>query len=89
MNELTCKYPHNPVITSPRYKGGRGLVITDEVNMNQEAISGEEVQSTIKKLKQYKCGGPDLTIVEIFKAMDRTSVEKSAVLCTNGGTRKR
>ena len=36
----------------------------------------EELRAAIKQLKQYKSGGPDLTTVEIFKAMSEEPREE-------------
>ena len=44
-------------------------VITGEVNIKLDNISEEEMNRAIKKLKMRKCGGPDGTSIEMFKAM--------------------
>ena len=45
-------------------------VITAEVTTEEGIITIEELDRAIKKLKQRKCGGPDGTSIELFKAMD-------------------
>ena len=44
--------------------------ITEPVDIKQGDIEEDERNRAIKKLKQRKCGGPDGTSIELFKAMD-------------------
>ena len=44
-------------------------VITEEVNIKLDNVTTEEMDRAIKKLKLRKCGGPDGTSIEMFKAM--------------------
>ena len=45
-------------------------VILAEVVMEEGEITMEELDRASRKLKQRKCGGPDGTSIEMFKAMD-------------------
>ena len=47
------------------------MIIRNPVEMEIGRITKEETTAAIKKLKNYKCGGPDETTMELFKALQR------------------
>ena len=51
------------------------MVITQTAPIKITDIEIEEVEAAIKKLKNYKCEGPDGTTTELFKALDQENVQ--------------
>ena len=62
-------------------------MITQEVNIEQGPVRLEEIKEAIKKLN-YKCGGPDDTCTEMFKALNDEALESIEKALNVWGTRE-